>query len=297
MDLRHLRYFVAVAEDLHFGRAAARIATAQPALSQTIRQLERLLGVELFDRNHRRVALTPAGQLLLSEARLVIGRIERARARVDRLHQGQSERLSVGFGFPLPVGLLAPSLRVFLDAHDGVDVELRVLRGPREALAVETGEVDVAVVFDPDGMDVDYVHLHDDELVAVLPPGHAAATGDAVSSRDLADDLVVVLDPADLAGTYGAEAVVTRLAGYDARVIAAPDPGAVVALVTAGRAIGLLPRCAVPSEPVVVALPMRPRRGISIALAYARPVAPMARAFLDIAAARQADLPALNSAG
>ena len=97
VELRHLRYFVAVAEELHFSRAAEKLQIAQPPLSQQIRQLERTLGVPLFERNHHFVALTPAGQVFLEEARLILEQVEHALSRVQDAQRGLVGRLDVGY--------------------------------------------------------------------------------------------------------------------------------------------------------------------------------------------------------
>src|SRR5205807_7201061 len=97
VELRHLRYFVVVAEELHFSRAAEKLQIAQPPLSQQIRQLERALGVRLFERNHHSVALTAAGLVFLEEARLILEQVEHALSRVQDAQQGLVGRLDIGY--------------------------------------------------------------------------------------------------------------------------------------------------------------------------------------------------------
>src|SRR3990170_3422158 len=97
MELRHLRYFVAVAEELHFGRAARRLFMAQPPLSQQIRQLEREMNVQLFERTNRRVQLTPAGETFLEEAKAILARVEESVQRAQRVSHGEAGWLGIGF--------------------------------------------------------------------------------------------------------------------------------------------------------------------------------------------------------
>ena len=113
MEFRHLRYFIAVAEELHFGRAAARLHIAQPALSRQIRQLEEELSVPLFHRIKRRVQLTDAGQVFLGEARRMLAQEQHAVRAVQRAHRGEIGQLSVGFLAAATVGILPDMLRVF----------------------------------------------------------------------------------------------------------------------------------------------------------------------------------------
>src|ERR1700690_2353913 len=111
MELRHLRYFVAVAEELHFGRAAARLRIAQPPLSQQIRSLEQELGVALFTRTTRRVELTPAGRALLPEARQALEQAARAALTAQRASRGEIGRLAIGFVPSADLDLLPRVLR------------------------------------------------------------------------------------------------------------------------------------------------------------------------------------------
>src|SRR3954467_4518835 len=110
MDLRKLRYFVATAEELHFGRAARRLGLSQPPLSMPLRALEGDLGVRLFDRDNRNVALTRVGALLLTEARRILAQVDLARSLVQRAARGEHGSLSVGFITPVEYSFLPPLL-------------------------------------------------------------------------------------------------------------------------------------------------------------------------------------------
>src|SRR5581483_400298 len=151
LETRQLRYFVAVAEELHFGRAAERLGIAQPPLSKAIRDLERQLGVQLLNRTTRRVTLTPAGETLLTDARAVLLATAAAARRARRaVHPEPRLRLALKADFD--AGLLSP----ILDVYEALPVEL-VLGGPGEQVpALRDGRADVALVvtpFDEHGID------------------------------------------------------------------------------------------------------------------------------------------------
>jgi DNA-binding transcriptional LysR family regulator len=127
LDLRRLRYFVAVAESLHFGRAATRLHMSQPPLSRQIQQLERELGVLLFRRSKRRVELTDAGAYLLDQARRMLAEAETLAVRTRRVESGETGRLTLGFISTVDYSILPGLLSAYRAAHPGVMLELREL--------------------------------------------------------------------------------------------------------------------------------------------------------------------------
>lgn len=180
MDLRHLRYFLCVAEEMHFGRAALRLGISQPPLSQQIRSLEEELGVRLFDRTSRRVSLTEAGRLFAPEARATIAQAERA-AQTARLAQmGQIGHLSLGFTASGPfVPRLARALYQFRQSFPNVTLNLQELGRDGQIDAVERGHMDVAIVrcFDqpvlPDGLVP--LQLVEEEMFLAIRQDHRLA--------------------------------------------------------------------------------------------------------------------------
>src|SRR4051794_28777194 len=124
MEFRQLRYFVAVAEELHFGRAAARAGIAQPPLSQAIRKLEMELGAPLFVRTSRRVALTEAGRVLLGHARALLAGRDEAKAAVRRAAAGEAGELKIGFGASSAIGLLPDIVRSYRARRPGIILRL-----------------------------------------------------------------------------------------------------------------------------------------------------------------------------
>lgn len=146
MELRHLRYFVAVAEELHFGRAAARLHIAQPPLSQQIRQLEEELDVLLFQRTKRRVELTEAGRAFLVEARRTLAQSEQAVLAAQQAHRGETGRLTIGFVGTAAYQMLPQILHRFRSDFPDVTLTLREMPTHRLQDALASGEIDVALL-------------------------------------------------------------------------------------------------------------------------------------------------------
>jgi DNA-binding transcriptional LysR family regulator len=186
LELRQLQYFVAVAEHLHFGRAAEALSIGQPAVSQQIARLERILGTELLDRTPRSVRLTEHGSRFLPEARKVLVAVDQARASVTR-SENDAGVLRIG-----TCSGLAGRLDAFLAAVDerrpGTAVELTSVPQRPRLERVAAGQLDAAFVRGvPAAAGVDVVEVWRDRLVAALPAGHDLAQRDAVSLTDLGD--------------------------------------------------------------------------------------------------------------
>jgi DNA-binding transcriptional LysR family regulator len=194
VELRHLRYFIAVAEELHFGRAANRLHMSQPPLSHQIRDLERELGVELLARNRRSVTLTEAGRLFLEEARQVLGDAQHAVEIAHKAGRGEVGRLSVGCG-PAPQSwILERVLSVFLARHPDVRIELHSLYTQDQVDALGARRIQVAFPLLPiphRGLVVE--KIGEERLVAALPAAHRLARGDSVSLENLRDEPFVVV--------------------------------------------------------------------------------------------------------
>lgn len=146
MDIRHLRYFLAVAEELHFGRAAVRLHMAQPPLSQAIRQLEDELGATLLTRTSRSVSLTAAGSALLVDAHAVLEQLAQAEAKVRRVHAGEAGELVVGYMNPAMDAVLCRALAEFRAKRPGVALRLRELPSPVQMEELRAGRLDIAFV-------------------------------------------------------------------------------------------------------------------------------------------------------
>lgn len=189
METRELRYFVAVAEELHFGRAAQRLGMAQPPLSRAVAQLERRLGTALLTRTSRAVALTPAGDVLLAEGRAALAAVEAAERRTRRA--GAVDR--PGLVLAVKAGASAELLAKLLDAYaaepGAVEVEVLLCGIGEQGPMLRDGRADVALLHLPydDVAGLDTEELVTEGQVAVLPSGHALVTRAELALADLAD--------------------------------------------------------------------------------------------------------------
>ena len=187
VEIRQLRYFVAVAEELHFGRAAERLAVVQPAVSQQVGRLERELGVRLLERSSRRVALTGDGERLLAEARSALAAVERIRTVAAELAAGRGGTLRLGTSAGLGERVRRGVARMRLNAPD---LALVLVDGTVEAhtAAIRAGEVDIALVRGPVlARGLRAVGLWRDPVHVVLPADHPAASKDVVPIDTLAE--------------------------------------------------------------------------------------------------------------
>ena len=150
MELRHLRYFVAVGEEEHFGRAALRLRVAQPALSRQIQDLEREIGFKLFDRLSRGVKISSAGRLFLEEARRILQQLNEATERAQRVARGQSGTLRVGFTENASWrGVVPDSLPLFRERYPDAELQLNPLPSLQQLEAVRSGRLDAGFMFNP----------------------------------------------------------------------------------------------------------------------------------------------------
>jgi DNA-binding transcriptional LysR family regulator len=196
MELRQLRYFVAVAEELHFSRAAGRLSLAQSALSSQIRQLERELGGPLLLRSTRRVELTPAGESLLHDAREILAAADDATHRARALARGEAGRLTIGSLGPAPGELLAPLLMRLGSRHPDVRVEVRAFDFTDTVDGLLDRHADLAFVYLPlPHPDLVVTPISSERRVVVLPRSHRLARRKRLRPRDLRDEVFVTQPP------------------------------------------------------------------------------------------------------
>ena len=290
MELRHLRYFVAVAEELNFTRAAARLHIGQPPLSMQIRDLEGEMGVRLFERTQRRVALTPAGKCFLDHARRILAGVGEAVAEAQRAARGESGELRVGFTSSLPfTDLLPDALHAYRRRYPAVRLQLREMFTPEQFGALARGELDVGFVRLQAGRAPDGSVLREvarNPLRVVVNAGHRLAAGGAVSIADLRDEDFISF-PDDVGTDLPAVLrALCRQAGFEPRIVqTAREATTQIGLVAAGLGIALLPA---PLETVRMArvryLALSDAEAqfrLAVATA-AGPVGPLLGGFLDV---------------
>ena len=243
MELRHLRYFLAVAEERHFGRAAERLHMAQPPLSQQIRQLEEELGVRLLDRNTRRVELTAAGEAYLARVRVVLAEVEDAGEEAQRVAAGLQGRLVVGCVGSATYSLLPALARRLREELPAVDVSFRgEMLVPDQVQALLGREIDLAVLRPPvDEPALRLTALRTDRLIVVLPDGHRLAARKRLRVADLrAEDLVVHASRGSV--MHAAVVGMCRAAGFDPRVRhEVAETSTLVTFVAAGLGVAVVP--------------------------------------------------------
>ena len=271
LDLRLVRAFLAVADELHFGRAAEELGIAQPVLSQQVQRLERRLGVALLTRTSRSVALTPAGAALRDRGRALLRQADAGLDEVARIARGEVGRLEIGMVHStVAIGAedLGPveSIRRFRARHP--DVEVRVREGFTVDLmdALRRGELDVAVVRDPDPTPgVDLRELVTEPFVAVVPAAHPLADADEVDAALLADEPFVFPPRRASEDAYRRNLAPLTERGRVVRVVQEGSTWTmIVHLVGAGLGVTIAPRSAAVGAPATVrVLPLTGSRAVS----------------------------------
>lgn len=241
VELRHLRAFVAVAEERHFGRAATRLGIAQPPLSRQIRDLERELAIELFDRGTRPVRLTDAGAAFLKEARNALEETRRAVQWGRRAGRGQLGRLSIG-ALPWAYNsIIPPVLRAFRARQPDITLDVKTLIPVDQAVALREERIDIAFaqwIIDARGLHLE--PLLEEPMIALVPEGHAWASQPVVPLDDLATEPCVAMCPACVPNLAEEQSALFRNRGLMRNVVKeACGPLEQLALVAAGCGVGM----------------------------------------------------------
>ena len=190
MELRHLRYFVAIGEEQHYGRAAHRLRVAQPALSRQIQDLEEEIGFKLFDRLSRGVKISAAGKLFLEDARRILQQVDEATRRAKRVASGHSGTLRVGFVESISWhGVVPDSFRQFRERQPDVELQLKPLSSLEQIEGVRSGQLDAGFLFSIANTDNDLSQFKVDSinLMLAVPKGHPLAKSKKLRLRDLSN--------------------------------------------------------------------------------------------------------------
>jgi DNA-binding transcriptional LysR family regulator len=244
VELRHLRYFVAVAEELHFRRAAERLYVAQPAVSEQIRKLEAGLGVQLFNRTHRNVALTVAGSALLVEARRVLHQAEIAQRAARNAHTTAGSKLRIGYVPDALPASVPRALQALASAAPQVEVELRTGVTHQLIESVRDERLDAVIVGLPaPTKGLRATSLGDQSLVAAVPAASPKAFEPELTLERLAPERLVMLPRDSNPALHDAVVALCRDAGLSPMLVEAPEPRveAVLLAVAAGGGAALLP--------------------------------------------------------
>lgn len=289
MELRHLRYFLALAEEGHFGRAAERLHIVQPALSMQIRALETELGIALFARSTRRVTLTEAGALFRIEAERALQQAERAKAIAQQAARGEIGTVRIGFVANASfAGKLSIDISAFKRAHPGVDLQLTEMYPLTQMEAILAGRLDVGYSIDivqqvPEGLIVTGIAVW--PWIVAMNAGHPLAERKAVSAEDLGDEAFVVYASSSTDDDH--VGVLRQLLGREpGKIHRVPNTLAVVTLAAAGMGLALVPASVTTLNlPDVAYRPLAdfPVRYRLMLLSRADEPSPAIKRFIDIA--------------
>ena len=241
---RLLNQFIAVAEELHFGRAAARLHMAQPPLSQAIQNLEEMVGVALFARSRHFVALTPAGKVFLDEARALLAQGQQAIDAARRANEGVSGRVAVGFVGSVSYELLPRMLRQFRIRFPTIHIDLRELTSVEQIENLRTGKIDIGILRLPinDAADLNVRTIEVERFIAVIPRDHRLAAAQTIRLEDLADDAFMTFPPDRVPSLHAKFLLACEAAGFSPRIaLEAWQMASMVSLVAAGIGVVLLP--------------------------------------------------------
>lgn len=245
MELRHFKYFVAVAEELNFGRAAARLHVVQPAVSKQVSNMEKELGVQLFHRNKREVRLSQAGQLFLPDAKKVIEQVGRAIDTVDRAAKGELGQLTVSFISPATLTVLPPIVKAFKKRYPEVELDLCKLTTAEQMEALQDGRVHLGFVREP------AFHMNDDlnsmtvlkePVLVALPENHPLSSSMKISLKMLSEEPFIMFSSRLEPGLYERYMQIFREASFVPKVIQeTSNIQAILGFVASGLGLMLTP--------------------------------------------------------
>lgn len=244
IELRHLRYFIAVAEELHFGHAAARLNISQPPLSQQIQILEQQIGARLFARTNRSVSLTEAGRQFLADSRQILSQVDDAAARAARLHHGETGELRIGFTSSAPfIKAVSDTLSTFRRRYPDVHIQTRETNTREQIVPLNEGALDLGLMRNTQLPDtLVWERVLREPLLAMVPRDHPLANQSSVSLRELAREPFVFFDPHVGTGLY--DDILGLMRRYGLTPVITQEVGeamTIIGLVAAGLGVSILP--------------------------------------------------------
>jgi DNA-binding transcriptional LysR family regulator len=244
LDFRRMRYFVAVAEELSFSRAAERLHIAQPPLSAQIKQLEQELGAQLFERTRRGVRLTAAGQVLLTEARRIFIQLEQTARMVERVGSGEVGRLNLGFVPSASNELLPPLLHHFRGSFPAVELFLQEMTPDEVVKRLQSSQIDVGFFYLPfEEPDLAFRPVSRESLVVAMPESHPLADQPLIELSALAGEPFILPMRYKMPGLYDQVLALCRQAGFTPRAVQKDVwlMQTIVGLVAGGIGVALVP--------------------------------------------------------
>jgi DNA-binding transcriptional LysR family regulator len=244
IELRHLRYFIAVAEELHFGRAAARLNISQPPLSQQIQILEQQVGARLLARTNRSVSLTAAGKQFLADSRQVLSLVNDAAARAERLHLGETGELRLGFTSSAPfISAVSQTLSTFRRHYPDVHIQTREINTREQIVPLNEGSLDLGLMRNTQLPDtLAWEVILQEPLMAMIPRDHPLAAQPSVTLAELAQEPFVFFDPHVGTGLY--DDILGLMRRYGLSPVITQEVGeamTIIGLVAAGLGVSILP--------------------------------------------------------
>lgn len=272
MELRHLRYFQAVAEELSFSKAARRLRIAQPALSRAVQEMERELGTQLIERERKAPRLTPAGAVLLRETGLILERLEESMRRVRRTAKGEEGELKLGYIGPPTRTFLARLLKEYARRFPRVTVILEERTPERVWEMVSKGRLSVGLtrpVLAHEALGLQTLLLREEKFCAAVPKDHPWAKLTSLPWKKLAGESLIILARREGAGSHDTIRAACDEAGFEPRIKHTPSLiGTIMQYVEAGAGIGVVPESTVSRN--LALIPLKPQHTIPLVMVWAK---------------------------
>ncbi|MFT8321970.1 MAG: acetoin biosynthesis transcriptional regulator AlsR [Bacillus sp. (in: firmicutes)] len=246
MELRQLQYFITVAEELHFGKAAIRLNMTQPPLSQQIKHLEEELGFPLLHRSNRAVELTTAGNVFLNQARAVLNQLDRAVEHARHTARGELGKIVIGFVGTASYEILPPAISEFRSMYPSVDIELRQLSKPDQVRALLDGDIDIGFLHPPvESNELICRSIKKSNCIFAIPKNHPLAAKSTVSIKDIANEPIISLAEEAWSTLYINFIRLCENHGFSPNIVQeSTEYQMVIGLVTAGIGIAVVPHSA-----------------------------------------------------